>query len=402
MSVTPSHADARLARRLPQILGLGVFLVAYGTNVSTPLLVSYRERLDLGNSATMAIFTVYVVGIIGVLPFAGQLSDRYGRRMTAIPCLALSAVGSLVMILGRDGLGYLLVGRFLLGAATGAMLAIGAAWMQELLGPGREQQAALVSTILSFAGFGLGPPVTALFDQVGASPLVTPFLLHAAASLLAVPAMTLLPETALRTPKPIRLQLGVPPDGQRFFRRVIAPAAVWIFSFPSTSFALFPVIVSDAIDGSAVVVAAASALLTAWAGLVARPVLPRLGPSRTLSLGMVAGTLGYSLGALSFATGAWQLVMPAAILLGGASGLLTGATLAYLGEIADDESRGTLNSTFFLLAYPGMTMPIFLTTVSRATGMTVALIGATVVATIATAVLFLRRHETPTTHTHSS
>ncbi len=382
-------------RRFPHILGLGVFLVSYGTNVSTPLLVSYRERLDLGNSATMAIFTVYVVGILSVLPFAGQLSDRFGRRTTAIPCLVVSAVGSLVMILGSDALGYLLLGRFLLGAATGAMLAIGAAWMQELLGPGREQQAALISTILSFAGFGMGPPVTAVFEQLGLSPLVTPFLIHAIAALVVVPPLLLVPETALLAAKPIRFQLGVPADGRRFFSRVIAPASVWVFSFPSTSFALFPVIVSDAIDGSAVVVAAISALLTAWAGLIARPILPRVGPARALTIGMVTGTIGYTLGALAFATGTWQLVMPAAICLGGASGLLTGGALSFLGEIADDETRGALNSTFFLLAYPGMIMPIVLTTIARATGMTAALLGATVLAALATALLFSRRGEAP-------
>ena len=384
-----------MTRRAPQILGLGVFLVAYGTNVSTPLLVSYRERLGLGDSATMAIFTVYVIGILGVLPFAGQLSDRFGRRTIAIPFVVASALGSLIMILGRDSFGFLLVGRFFLGAASGAVLSIGAAWMQELLGPGREQRAAVVSTILSFLGFGLGPPVSALFEQVDASPLVGPFLLHAVATAAIVPLMWMLPETASKTPKPIRLQLGVPKEGQRFFRRVIAPASIWVFGFPSTSFALFPVIISDAIDGSPIVVAAVSGLITAWAALIARPILPRIGPGRTLHLGMAAGTLGYALGAISFATDIWQLVMPAAFLLGGASGLLTGGALAYLGEIADDESRGAINSTFYLLAYPGMTMPIILTTVARATGMSTALVILTVLAAAATAVLISRRAETP-------
>jgi hypothetical protein len=37
-------------------LTAGIFVVAYGTNVSTPFLVEYRRRLDLTESATVAIF----------------------------------------------------------------------------------------------------------------------------------------------------------------------------------------------------------------------------------------------------------------------------------------------------------------------------------------------------------
>lgn len=385
-----------MQRRFSQILGLGIFLVAYGTNVSTPFLVTYRERLNLGDSATMAIFTVYVTGILAVLPFGGQLSDRYGRKTVTIPFVIISALASLIMIFGQDSLTFLLIGRFLLGLVSGAVLSIGAAWMQEILGPGREQNAAVISTILTFGGFGIGPPISALIHWIGTAPLVLPYVIHAAATFLIVPLMLRLPETAGKSTTPIRLRLGIPENGQRIFRRLIAPAAIWVFSFPSTSFALFPVIISDAVDGSPVIVAAASGALTAWSGLVARPLLPKVGPTRALHLGMITGTCGYACGVLSFATGTWWLVLPAAFLLGAASGLITSGALALLNQIADDTSRGSINATFYLLAYPGMTMPIILTTVASVVGLTTALIGATCIAFAATVLLISRRGELPT------
>ena len=383
-------------RRFAQILGLGIFLVAYGTNVSTPFLVTYRERLSLGDSATMAIFTMYVTGIMAVLPFGGQLSDRYGRKTVSIPFIIVSAFASLIMILGQNSLIFLLIGRFLLGLVSGAVLSIGAAWMQEILGAGQEQKAAVVSTVLTYGGFGIGPPISALIFQLDVAPLVLPYIVHAIATFLVVPLMLRIPESSHRSTEPIRLKLGIPVEGQRLFRRRIAPAAIWVFSFPSTSFALFPVIISDAVDGSPVVVAAVSGALTAWSALVARPVLPRIGPDRALELGMVGGTLGYGCGVVSFATGIWWLVLPAAFLLGASSGLITGGALALLNKIADDNSRGSINATFYLLAYPGMTMPIILTTVAVAIGLTAALIGAMCIAAVATAILVSRRGELPT------
>ena len=96
------------------IVAVGMFLVGYGTNVSTPFLVLYKDRLDLGQSATMGIFTVYVVGIMGTLVIAGPLSDRFGRRALVLPFSALSAFASIVLIFGRDDFVLLLFGRFLL------------------------------------------------------------------------------------------------------------------------------------------------------------------------------------------------------------------------------------------------------------------------------------------------
>ena len=381
------------SRRLAQILGLGIFLVAYGTNVSTPLLVTYRERLSLGDSATMAIFTVYVTGIMLMLPFGGQLSDRFGRKTVALPFVIVSALASLVMIPGADSFVFLLLGRFLLGVVSGAVLSIGSAWMQEMLGAGQEQTAALVSTVLTYGGFGLGPPISALIFELGVAPLVLPYLIHVAATVLIVPLMVKLPESSQRSTEPIRLKLGVPEGGRSLFRRRIAPAAMWVFCFPSTAFALFPVIISDAVDGSPVVVAALSGALTAWAALIARPLLPRIGAERALETGLALGTCGYVLGATAFVTGTWWLVLPAAFLLGAASGLITGGCLALLNQIADDESRGSINATFYLLAYPGMALPIVLTAVGSVIGLSTAIVGVTCLAALATGVQVSRRGE---------
>lgn len=370
------------------LLAVGLLLVGYGTNVSTPFLVSYRDRLDLGDSATMAIFAVYVVGIFSSLLVAGPVSDRYGRRTVCVPFLAVSGLASLVLILGRDSFVLLLLGRFLLGAVSGAVFGVAAAWMQELLGRGQEQRAAVITTVVTYLGFGLGPPVSAVFDELGAAPLVLPFVLHAILSFAFVPLLARVPETVDRSTnrRPIRVQLGVPAAARRPFLFVIVPAAIWVFSFPSTSFALFPVIISENISGSDVTVAAASGALTAWSALIARPLIVRVGARRALPIAMAMGTVGYALGTVAFSSGTWPFVLPAAVLLGAASGALTAATLGLLGEMADPSTRGALSSTVFLLAYPGMAMPLLLTTVAGDSGMTEALLGVTILAVAGTAI----------------
>ena len=94
--------------------------------------------------------------------------------------------------------------------------------------------------------------------------------------------------------------------------------------------------------------------------------------------GMSMGGTGYLLGTIAFATDVWPLLMPAAALLGCAAGTITAGALGVLAAIADPTTRGALNSTFYLLAYPSMAMPIAITGLGALIGLTAALVVATV------------------------
>lgn len=344
----------------------GLFIIAHGTNVSTPLLVIYQDRLGLNNGRTMAIFVAYVGGILVALLLAGPLSDRIGRRAVCIPSMLLSAAASIVLVLGRDEFLLLLAGRALLGMATGAFLGVGSAWMQELMGRGSELRAAAVTAVTVYIGFGSGPLSAALLERLLPSPLVLPLLLHVLLVALLLPGVVGIPETRPVSTRRTRLRVefGLPAGQRRPFLLVIAPAAFWVFAFPSNSFALFPVLLRDAMEGFEVLVAGLSGAFTAWAGLLSGPTIARFGPRRSLPLAMATGVLGLIFGAVSSAADWWPLLLPAAVCLGAASGTLLAGCLAITSELAEDESRGALTSTFYVFAYVGMATPVIVTALS--------------------------------------
>lgn len=361
-------------QRSAWLLVSGLFAVSYGTNVSTPLLVLYRDRLDLSASQTMAIFVVYVAGILGALLIAGPLSDRLGRRPLVVPMIAVSSLASCVMVFGKDSFVMLLVGRLLLGVVSGGVLGIGAAWLLELLGPGNELRASVVTTLVTFGGFGIGPPISALFEAFLPHPLVLPYLVHAVITLGAAAAAATVPETRSPNPDaPLRVSLGMPAAHRREFLTVVVPAALWVFCFPSTAFALFPVLIADSIDSGQVAVAAGAGLLTAWAGMLARPIVGTLGPAPALPFGMVSGVVGYGLGWFAFETGRWPVLLLASVLLGLAAGTLTAGALGVLGSMDAGAQRGALTSSFYVLAYPGMAMPLVITSLASLTSLSFAL-----------------------------
>lgn len=380
-------------------VAVGLFIVGYGTNVSTPFLVLYRDRLGLGANDTQLIFVVYVVGILSTLMIAGQLSDRFGRKRLLVASLALSALGSLLIIFGRDAYALLLIGRIVLGVVSGLGLGVGAAWLQELLGPGQEARAALIATMVTYGGFGAAPPLSVLYEWQAPSPLIMPFLFHIALTLAVIPAVLRVDETvdvaAAAATQPGRwrpkVHFGIPARARRQFLWYIGPLAVLVFAFPSMAFALFPVLLSDTVDASPVVLTGLSGMSTAWGGLMSRPLISRMSTQSAMGWGAAIGTIGYVMGTVAFVTGSWPLVWPAAIVLGAASGVLSIAGLTLVGELTDPETRGALSSTFYLLAYSGMTMPLVVSALSGALGTTQVLIGLTAIAAALAITAPLRR-----------
>src|SRR3954470_18771620 len=81
-----------------------LFAVAAGTNVPTPLLLVYQQRLGLSAEVLTALFGSYAAGLVPALLLAGQLSDRLGRRRVAIPGIVLSGLASLAFAAARDSL----------------------------------------------------------------------------------------------------------------------------------------------------------------------------------------------------------------------------------------------------------------------------------------------------------
>lgn len=373
-----------------KIVALGIFAVSYGTNVSTPFLVLYKERLSLSPSQTMAIFVVYVVGIFSTLFVAGPISDRYGRRALVIPFIVLSAFSSVVLIFGRDSYGHLLGGRAILGMVSGCVLGVGAAWLQELMGKGNEQRAAVLLTVVTYIGFGFGPVTSALLYESVPHPLIIPFIFHVVGTLMLVPGLMRVRETVVvdLPSAPIRLSFGVPAGHQRAFLLRVVPAALWVFAYASVSFALFPVLLADSFGGSAVLVAGAAGTLTAMSGVIARPLVNRVGANAALPIGVALGASGYILGTTAYFLESWPILIPTAIVLGTSSGTLTAGCLTLLGEMSDAKTRGACVSTFYLLAYPGMAMPLVITTIAASTSIEVALIGMCVVGVIAAATVY--------------
>lgn len=364
-----------------------MFAVAFGTNISTPLLLAYQTRLDLTAWTVTALFAIYPVGLLPALLWGGPASDVLGRRPLTLPALAASAVASLSFIFGASQLAVLYIARLLLGAVSGVAFVVITAWMQELAEPAGRQWSARLTGMIMYAGFGLGPLISGILGQWGPAPLTTPFMVHIAVVLIATAALLCVPETVTANRRRIRPDLGLTPRTRGPFWRIVAPTALAVFGFASLSFSLFPVLLRPVMAEVAIFVTGVMAAITSMAIFATQAISIRLGALRAAPVALGSGTLGCALGAVSFATGWWPLLFPAAVALGSASGLAVTSGLHFVNLLAEPARRGAMTGAFYGVAYAGMTMPVIVASLSGPGGFGVVLVVLTVVAAMGTVLL---------------
>ena len=347
-----------------------LFAVAAGTNVPTPLLLVYQERLDLSPEVLTALFGCYAAGLVPALLLAGPLSDRLGRRRVAIPGIVLSALASLAFAFAGDSLTLLFLARFAQGVVSGVVFSVGSAWVGELSLASGEGAGGRRAAVAMTAGFSLGPLTSGLLGQYAPAPTVLPYLIHVALVAVGLAFALRLPETVNlhhhTGPGAVEVRavpLIRPGDGL-LVATVLAPVAVCVYAFPSSVINAVPLLVE--LPSGGVAITGVLAGVTLGAGTLVAGLQRRFGPW-TAVVGAVSGTLGF-LAATAFAvSGAWPWLLAAAPLLGAGGGLCLAAGLTLTARLAAPSRLGALTSLFLACVYVGFAAPFAMAVTARAT-----------------------------------
>lgn len=337
-----------------------MFVVGWGANQFAPLLIVYRQQSHIPESEVTAMFGAYALGLIPALLIASSMADRLGRRRIIRPVLILSIIASAVLILGSTATWALFVGRLLAGAASGAAFGPGSAWIKELSENAPKGAGARRAAIALSAGFGGGPLVAGLLAQWLPQPEVVPYLVHIALVVIIAPLAWVAPETVVRAPtkeRTSRHELYTTLGHRDFLRRVV-PVAPWAFITATTSFAVLPAFLN--LGSLSIAESGAVAGMTLGAGIVVQPFGRRLeqqkvGLSRTV--GLTTTAMGFVLAAVTVVTNLLILLVPTAVILGGAYGLLLVAGLTTTEGLARPQDLATASGVFYCLTYLGFAAP---------------------------------------------
>lgn len=353
-----------LTDRIPAWLRVSaaLFAVGWGANQFAAMLLVYREEDGASSEAVTALFGAYALGLIPALLIVAPISDRIGRRRVMRPVLVLSFVATVILLIGGDNLAVLLLGRLVAGVASGAAFAPGSAWVKELSSDGPPGTGARRATLALSAGFGSGPLVAGILGEWLPQPTILPYVPHLALTLGVIALAWHAPEPFIPRSKdePRRRSEVWQAMRSRRFLLGITLTAPWVFGAAATSFATIPTFVD--IEVAPVAVTGALTGLTLWTGVAVQPLGKRLhDPRLIIGCGLVAAAAGLLAGLLLAASGATWLVLPAAILLGTAYGLILVGGLTTVEGLAHPDDLGTLNAVFYSLTYVGFAAPLLST-----------------------------------------
>src|SRR5262249_42272120 len=189
----------------------------------TPLYLIYQQQFGFSQVTLTLIYAAYVIGNIAALLFFGRVSDRAGRRLTALSGIATLIVAALVFLFA-DGIASLYIARILSGLGIGIASGTGNAWLAELVGKNDKTRAAVIGTSTNFLGLGVAPLLSGVLAQYAPWPLQLSFIVYLVI-LCAVAALVWFTQETVRNADvgrlAIRPKLSLP---QQIRSQFVAPA----------------------------------------------------------------------------------------------------------------------------------------------------------------------------------
>jgi MFS family permease len=329
-----------------------------GTTLPTPLYVIYQGEWHFSEAITTVIFAVYAAAVLAALLLAGRSSDEAGRKPLMAVALVTSALSTVVFILAPD-VGILFVGRILSGLSAGLMTGTATAALTELVPASADRRASLVATATNIGGLALGPLIAGLFAQYAPRPTVLVYVVYLGLLVIAGACVFLIPETVSQRRRPTLRAVGLalPEHGRGEFAAA-GLAGFAAFSVLGIYSALAPTFLGSVLHARSHLLEGFVVFLIFGVATVTQVAVFRL-PSRPVvlsGLGLFLAALALLLTALAVANLAVFLV---ATVVGGVGvGAVFLGSLATANRLAPAERRGQVVSTFFVVCYAGLIIPV--------------------------------------------
>lgn len=382
-----------------------IITVAFlGSVLITPLYSLYQHKFGFSEITLTLIYAVYVVGNVAALLLFGQISDQVGRKRVALAALGVAASGALVFLFARST-AELFGGRLLIGLAVGIASGTATAWLAELYGGSRRAAATLTAATANLSGIALGPLLGGLLAQYAPWPLTLPFLVY-----LVVLAMVAVAVARTAETRPQRIdrlrelrvhpRIGVPRDRLGSFT---APALTGFVTFAlgGLYFALIPSIVITDLHQSNVAV---GGLFVFELGAIAAAFIVagrRLRPATAMTTGLLLLLPAVALVVTAQAMRSMLLLVLAAALAGLTLALGYRGSLEVVNQIAPDDRRAEVVSSYYIACFLGNSLPVIglgvLSTLTDPFIASVAFAGTLAAFSIA-ALAWRQQHQTETSH----
>lgn len=387
LPATRRNRDDSTGIRVPRTVGFvamsGALLAFFAAaGAPTPLLPIYEAEWKFAPSMLTFAFGVYALAMIVSLLVVGSLSDYIGRRPVLSGALALELV-SVVVFLFAPSIEWIVIGRVLQGLATGVASSTFGAAIVELAPEGRKRLGAIMSSLATTAGLGVGALFSGLValaipTQAATTVWIVFIGLMAAGTVFAV----LTPETSTRRAGALRSlipRMSIPAIVRRLFAAT-SPTIIAVFLETAFFLGLVPTVLAAVFGVTTPIIGGLINFVMFTAATAAAAFTGSVHPHRL----KIWGNLGITIGAVLFLgaipNGALWLVWASAIVAGAGMGAaFSGSSRGLVPEV-EPHQRAGLFAAFFTIAYLAFGgSAIIAGIIAAATGVTAMAVGFSII-----------------------
>lgn len=328
------------------------------TTVPTPLYALYQARDGFPTLVVTAIFAAYAVGVILGLLFLGHAGDHLGRRPVVLAVAGVQLVTAVGFTLWTDVAGLLAL-RLISGVAAGVLTSTATAYLAELRRGWRPESPGLAVTVggaANLGGLALGPLVAGMVAEWAPAPLVTAYLVLAAAIMAVGLAVIRVPETVRAHRESFEFrprQIAVPTR----HRSLYWAAGLGIFTaFAITGFygSVAPAFLGQVLGSSDRLLAGVASTVVFAAAAAAQLGFGHLPMRLQLRLGTAAMALGLIGIALAGPSASLMAFLGGGVVAGAGLGLMFRGSLAVASGLADGRNHGAVLAGILLIGNAGL------------------------------------------------
>lgn len=348
-------------------VALAMFAAGWGANQFAPMLLVYQAERGLTEQMVTGMFAAYVGGLVPALLWAAWASAHRGKRPMVRVSMTLMMLGSLLLYMGDTQPWLLFVGRITSGIGIGFVMGPGTAWIKELSADKPLGTGARRSTVALTAGFATGPVISGFIAEFLPGPTLNPYVAHMVLQLVAALVAWETPELdAGDHPTPSARAVIDHVRGEWFWK-ILGPSAPWVFGAATVAFAIVPSLVGPMPGLPRIFAAGLTAGLTLGTSVLIQPTVRRSAatdPGRIPPLGMAVTALGMVIatGSAIIPHPAW--LVPAAIVLGSAHGLLVVGSITIVEHHTPLHLMASTTAVVYCLTYIGFLAPYWVSMLS--------------------------------------
>ena len=337
-------------------LALFAFFVAMlGTTLPTPLYPLFEEQYGFGPLLVTVIFAIYAFGVIGGLVLFGNLSDRIGRKPVLLVGLGLSGASALLFLLAGSLIPIYLA-RVVSGLSAGIFTGTATAYVIDLAPGGRRRLASFAAVVANLGGLGAGTLLAGLLAQWAPNPLRAPFAVDLGLVVVATGGLLLAPETVTRGAFSLRIQrLGVPAEAAAVFVRA-ALAGFAAFAVSGVFSSVAPEFLGLGLGHHSPALAGLLVFVLFLMSVAGQGLVLHLRHALPVGCGLLV--VGIALLAISLAVDSLAALFASAAVAGLGQGVVVSAGLAAIVERTPTTRRGETASSFFVVLYLGLAVPV--------------------------------------------